>query len=83
MINPKLKEAWPRLRNLDYAFRVGDLDALVSVLRNAFIEAEWRRRKAEFTLSFFSEDCDTSADPHHNFTDEQWRDELIAELENG
>ena len=110
MIDPKLKDTWRRLRNLDYAFRVGDLDALVSVLRNAFIEAEWRRRKMEFVAEHgpSERDCRKQhsesippdpvskfrrsfggarmlpcGDLRHKLTDAQWRDELIAELENG
>ena len=62
-------------------------------LRDAYIDAEAGRRKAEFKhvhgtwfdgRQQYCRACgkyDHEYDPHHNFTDDQWRAEVLGELE--
>ena len=91
MIAPLVREVWQVFQRHDEFSGHNYCTAII----DAYVEAEWQRRKAEFRL--FHVTCDYWDKPtdqggafqtrwkcmdleRHNWTNDQWREEVIAEL---
>lgn len=90
MIDTKIKEAWAAISS--HELRPSSPPyAAYKCIADAYVEAEAMRRKAEWeymhdTGNGPSTACicdDAGRDLRHNFTDDDWRNEVLKELSDG